>query len=195
MVSSPSNASNVSSVTTSPWRDSPPPPPPQRDQPQGPPLATPASSFGPAPDGALFRGESSLAPTPEAPAARDTKNNAANGVAIVIPTAVAVATSGSKSASPANGFPLRSSTFLDDSSGGDDDDDGDGDYGEDAFDGASLAAGDVRGGGRAAVWTGVSGATPGSVRDFTASRTASSSRRMVERQRSGETPASSGGGI
>eukprot|EP00752_Nemacystus_decipiens_P009248 g8261.t1 len=135
----------------------------QRLQPQGSPLATPASSFGPVPDAALFLQKSPLEPTPEAPAP-GTGNTSADSTA-----------PDGKSSSPANGFPLHSSTFSEDSSSGHD---GDGDV----FGGA---AGDVRSGGRAAMWGGVSGATSGSVRDFTASRAASSSRRLAERRQSG----------
>lgn len=186
MVSSPSNASNTSSVTTSPWRDYPPPPQQQHDQPQSSPLAAPASSFGPAPDAALFLGKSPLEPMPEAPAAPDYTDTASNNSSTATATATATATTRSKTASPANGFPLHPSSFFDDSNGDDDD--------KDAFGGSGGAAGGVRGGGRAAMSVGVSGAASGSVRDFTASRAASSSRRMTERQRSGFGPAGSGGG-
>lgn len=179
-MSSPSNASNASSVatTTSPWRDS-----PQRlqhqhqhQQRQSSPLATPASSFGAGNGAALFLGKSPLEPMPEA-LAPDNKT-----APVTTNTAAAAAATTDKRASPANGFPLPSSAFSDGSSGDDDDVDED-----DALGGGG-------GGGRAAMWGGVSATGSGSVRDFTASRAASSSRRMAERQRSGMGAAGSGGG-
>lgn len=145
----------------------------------------------------MFLGKSPLEPTPEVPAldnrstvtTTDDNNNNSNNNA------------NSKSVSPANGFPLRPSEFSDDSSGDGADD-------EDASSGSGAAAAGVAaaaapaaglglsgggGGGRAAMWGGVFGGGSRSVRDFTASR-AASSRRMAERKRNGSGSADSGSG-
>ena len=125
-MSSPSNGSNASSVATSPWRDSAQTPQQQQNhQPRSSPLATPASSFGPAPDTALLIQSSPLEPTPEAQAPD------AEHTTTTTTTTTTAAAAASKSSSPANGFPLHSAQFSEDSSG----DDGDGDG--DAFGGAA----------------------------------------------------------